>query len=151
EQPPQPDSDKEQPDEVGEVFTLLRRVKALVKAFPADVSLETIERLIKAWEIVRAAIYRLREPEKGEPMTDDSICPFGKHKGEPLRNVPDSYLRWWIKQNPDRNAIESKAATFDYRERAVALRGLKLWDYIAARFRPGINKGNISHLDPQSA
>lgn len=25
-------------------------------------------------------------------MTDDSLMPFGKHKGKPLRDVPDGYL-----------------------------------------------------------
>ncbi len=27
-------------------------------------------------------------------MNDDSIMPFGKHKGEKLANVPASYLLW---------------------------------------------------------
>ena len=27
-------------------------------------------------------------------MTDESIMPFGKHKGEKLANVPPSYLLW---------------------------------------------------------
>jgi len=27
-------------------------------------------------------------------MNDESIMPFGKHKGEKLANVPPSYLLW---------------------------------------------------------
>ena len=27
-------------------------------------------------------------------MTDDSIMPFGKHKGEKLANVPAAYMLW---------------------------------------------------------
>ena len=27
-------------------------------------------------------------------MTDESIMPFGKHKGEKMANVPASYLLW---------------------------------------------------------
>ena len=27
-------------------------------------------------------------------MTDESIMPFGKHKGEKLANVPPSYMMW---------------------------------------------------------
>jgi uncharacterized protein (DUF3820 family) len=27
-------------------------------------------------------------------MTDESIMPFGKHKGEKLANVPPEYLLW---------------------------------------------------------
>jgi hypothetical protein len=127
EQPPESDL-------VGEVFTLLRKAKSTIKAFPGDVSVETVERLARAVDIVRSAIYKLREPAKGEPFTDDSICPFGKYKGQPMRKVPDRYLRWWLKQNPDRKAIDEATATFDHREKAIALRSLKVWDYITERF-----------------
>ena len=27
-------------------------------------------------------------------MTDDSVMPWGKHKGEKLANVPAAYLLW---------------------------------------------------------
>jgi len=36
-----------------------------------------------------------------------TVCPFKKHRGEMLRNIPPSYLRWilgWIKEAPDRAA-----------------------------------------------
>ena len=39
-------------------------------------------------------------------MTDDSIMPFGKHKGQKLANVPASYLLWlrqaWEENPPQR-------------------------------------------------
>lgn len=28
-------------------------------------------------------------------MTDDSLMPFGKHKGKRMEDVPASYLHWW--------------------------------------------------------
>lgn len=28
------------------------------------------------------------------PLTDESLMPFGKHKGEKLANVPAEYLIW---------------------------------------------------------
>ena len=31
-------------------------------------------------------------------MTDESIMPFGKHKGEKLANVPSSYLLWLFEE-----------------------------------------------------
>lgn len=37
-------------------------------------------------------------------LTDESIMPFGKHKGEKMANVPASYLLWiydeWTLPNP---------------------------------------------------
>ena len=32
-------------------------------------------------------------------MTDDSLMPFGKHRGKKLIEVPDSYLFWLSKEN----------------------------------------------------
>ena len=32
-------------------------------------------------------------------MTDESIMPFGRHKGEPMANVPDKYLKWLWHEN----------------------------------------------------
>lgn len=34
---------------------------------------------------------------------DLTIMPFGKHKGVPLGEVPESYYRWWIGTAPPRN------------------------------------------------
>lgn len=37
-------------------------------------------------------------------LTDESLMPFGKHKGEKMANVPASYLLWiydeWTLPNP---------------------------------------------------
>lgn len=30
---------------------------------------------------------------------DDDLMPFGKHKGEKLRDVPDHYFRWFLNQD----------------------------------------------------
>jgi ParB-like chromosome segregation protein Spo0J len=143
EQPPESDL-------VDEVFTLLRKAKASIREFPVDVAVETVERLVKAVDIVRGAIYKLRAPAKADLLTDDSICPFGRHKGEPMRKVPDDWLRWWLSQNPDREAIEAKVDTFDHRERAIALRALRLWNYIAERFqsRDGVTQGENNNAAP---
>lgn len=39
-------------------------------------------------------------------LHDDDLMPFGKHKGQKLGSVPDSYWRWfldqdWCDQYPD--------------------------------------------------
>lgn len=33
---------------------------------------------------------------------DNSIMPFGAHKGKELANVPDNYLRWFWNENVSR-------------------------------------------------
>lgn len=33
-------------------------------------------------------------PEITQPFTDDSIMPFGKHKGKAMANIPARYLLW---------------------------------------------------------
>lgn len=43
-------------------------------------------------------------------FTDDSIMPFGKHKGAQLADVPDKYLLWLYEKgmgNPDLRAYIS--------------------------------------------
>lgn len=37
---------------------------------------------------------RIERQAKAKTFTDDTRCTFGKHKGQPLRDVPDGYLRW---------------------------------------------------------
>lgn len=42
--------------------------------------------------------------EKRSPaLNDDDPMPFGKHKGEPMRDVPASYLHWLWQQRPISN------------------------------------------------
>ena len=43
-------------------------------------------------------IYELADSLKPTPET--YLMPFGKYKGEPLSNIPDSYLGWLNDQNP---------------------------------------------------
>lgn len=47
-----------------------------------------------------------------EPLTDESLMPFGKHKGTKMINVPASYLLWLSKQE----WIEEWPAVLDYIE-----------------------------------
>lgn len=32
-------------------------------------------------------------------MTDESLMPWGKHKGEKMANIPPSYLLWLLDNN----------------------------------------------------
>jgi uncharacterized protein (DUF3820 family) len=38
-------------------------------------------------------------------VDDDSPMPFGKHRGEPLRDVPESYLVWLWNETDLRDAL----------------------------------------------
>lgn len=45
------------------------------------------------------------EPRREDPLEDDDEMPFGKYKGEPMREVPEDYLLWladqeWIERWP---------------------------------------------------
>jgi len=37
-------------------------------------------------------------PISKTPWTDETLMPWGKHKGTPLSDVPGSYLAWLIEQ-----------------------------------------------------
>ncbi len=38
-----------------------------------------------------------------EKLTDDSLMPFGKYKGQPMQDVPASYLHWFYHNGSDGN------------------------------------------------
>ena len=38
-------------------------------------------------------------PERSDPLDDESPMPFGKHEGDPLMDVPDSYFHWLSQQD----------------------------------------------------
>lgn len=40
-------------------------------------------------------------------MDDNSIMPFGKHKGEKLANVPASYLLWLYQQGISHHGLKN--------------------------------------------
>lgn len=43
-------------------------------------------------------------PDK--PLDDDSLMPFGKHKGVRMGNVPASYLHWyWTEAGGENNHV----------------------------------------------
>lgn len=46
-------------------------------------------------------------------LTDDSIMPFGEHKGKKLRDVPDNYLFWWFNE---KDAARHSPYLYDYCE-----------------------------------
>jgi uncharacterized protein (DUF3820 family) len=49
-------------------------------------------------------------------LTDESIMPFGKHKGKEMANVPASYLLWiydeWTLPNPRFGFVHQEVKTY---------------------------------------
>jgi uncharacterized protein (DUF3820 family) len=39
-----------------------------------------------------------------EPLNQESLMPFGKHKGTPIKDLPSSYVAWALENLDDRNA-----------------------------------------------
>lgn len=77
---------------------------------------------------------RAQQLDKSQPYSSSTLMPFGKYKDEPLGEVPDDYLLWWLSINPDWDVLYVEALYAKYPERAVALIKLKLHDYVATRF-----------------
>jgi hypothetical protein len=61
--------------------------------------------------------FMAKNTEEGKIMDDNSIMPFGKHKGEKMANVPAGYLLWLY------NEIDEKNKTFSPHQESV-------WRYI---------------------
>ena len=34
-----------------------------------------------------------------EPLNDDDLMTFGKHRGVKIKDIPASYLDWWMNQD----------------------------------------------------
>lgn len=53
-------------------------------------------------------------PKKHPPLTDDSPMPWGKHKGTPMKDVPDEYLIWVYKQVTEKNQWQYRGVVMAY-------------------------------------
>lgn len=57
--------------------------------------------------------WEIQEGQK--PYTDETPCPFGKHSGKKLKDVPDDWLLWFYNQNKDATITRPQAKLlFDY-------------------------------------
>jgi hypothetical protein len=80
--------------------------------------------------------------ERTAAFSDFSLMPFGAHKKVKLGDVPDNYLKWWLSQNPNADALSLDAEFGDFPKRMVARQKLKLFDYIQERFSTNGQNGH---------
>jgi hypothetical protein len=125
----------------------VRRWRRLAERYPSKEGSIAITRLLDERQAFRDYINRLRVEltDKKGPITKNSACPFGYYKGQCMSEVPDSYLRWWLSQNKDRSVIEMEVQYHGYPKKAIAIKKLKLWDYLQARFN-GDTDANTEEL-----
>jgi hypothetical protein len=115
----------------------VRTWRKLAEAHQNNVASKIILRLLderREWREELSTL-RLKVSDKHGPLDGSSPCPFGKeYKGEPLGQVPDSWLRWWFDQQ-DRDTILNEM-DFDpsWAKRKSAFKKLRLFDYLEQRF-----------------
>jgi len=133
EEPEEPEPKPERSEQVRETVSTLRRVKTQIVALKGVATPDDVDELEKAVNGLHIAVNKLCAPDKSEPLSDDSVMPWGKYKGKRLGTIHTSYLRWWLRQNPDRDEIESAAVTARYPEKAVLNQKLKFHAYATER------------------
>jgi hypothetical protein len=68
---------------------------------------------------------------KREPAyTDLDLMPFGKHKGEPMQDVPAHYLRWWWTEGDGKDYSKVIPQHDVDKQRLWILEKIKLANYI---------------------
>jgi hypothetical protein len=135
---PEPESEEPEPkpkrsEQVGEITSTLRKAKAQIVAFNGDATPDDVERIDKFINVLQIANNKLCAPDKSEPLTDDSVMSFGKYKGKRLSQIDTGYYRWWLSNNPDRDAMQSDAVIARYPEKAVLNQKLKFHAYATER------------------
>lgn len=98
---------------------------------------EIILRLLDELKLAHDEIIqlRLKTADKHGEYDDYTPCPFGKHKGDRLKDVPWDWLLWWISKNTDRDAIILEMDYGAWPKRATAVKKLRLFDYIKKRVK----------------
>jgi hypothetical protein len=123
----------------------IKEYRGLAAQHQGNVSARIITELLDEVQSYRDIINRLRSDitDKRGPYSDDTLMPFGSHKGECLGNVPDDYLKWWSRQpgNDNRSAIETDVRFSSYPQKAFAIQKLKMFDYV---------NGRLNHVETYS-
>ncbi len=114
----------------------IRRYRALAAKYPGNVSSTIINKLLDELQAAGIEIreLRLKTADKYGEYDDFTPCPFGKeHKGQLLKDVPDDWLRWWLTQNSREEILTDMDFGRDWGKRAMAVKKLRLYDYLTAR------------------
>lgn len=84
--------------------------------------------------------------EQNSEYSDYTLMTFGKYGKPPegpkkLADVPNEYLEWWFNKNSDRNIIILEMDHGPFQQRAVAIKKLRLHDYIKRKQRDAQRDG----------
>lgn len=114
----------------------IKEYRALAAQYPTKRAAQIINHILDDNQEMRRELNQLRakQLDKSGPFSATTLMPFGKYKGEPMHEVPDDYLSWWIEQNPDWDVIYIEVLYAKFPERAIAKQKLKLHDYVTERF-----------------
>jgi hypothetical protein len=109
----------------------IRRYRALAAKHPDNVASKIITHLLDEYKTVtdENGILRLKTADKHGEYDDFTPCPFGKHKGQHLKDVPYDWLQWWFNQSK-RDDILFDMDYGPWPKRLMAVKRLRLWDYL---------------------
>jgi len=101
-------------------------------------------------------VERLRQiaDEEHAVMSEYSLMPFGKYARPPLgprklADVPKDYLKWWLANNPDRGVILLEIQHGEYAKRAMAVKALRMWDFLKNHLTTTSDGSNQMETDRQ--
>jgi hypothetical protein len=129
----------------------IRKYRALVQRHPGNVSAKIITHLLDELKVAHDEITKLRiaTADKHGEYDDYTPIPFGQHKGERLKDVPEDYLYWWWSKNSDRSAILFDMDFGKWPDRISAVKKLRLHDYLKVKYGNQVQTHIQSAADTQ--
>ena len=124
----------------------IKEYKALALAYPGKRGSEVILRLLDEIQEYHREIVelRLKTADKFGEYDDHTPCPFGKEwKGYKLKDVDWEWLQWWFSKNMRRDEIIIDMDFGPWPKRKMAVRKLRLHDYIKRRLKEQRNGASI--------
>jgi len=124
----------------------IRSYKALAQKYPGKRGSEIILRLLDELQEAGKEIVelRLKTADMAGEYDDYTPCPFGTEwKGQRLKDVDWEWLQWWFSKNMRRDAIILDMDFGPWPQRKMAVKKLRLHDYIKRRMKSQSNGQGI--------
>jgi len=82
-------------EKLAETIEFLKRLAVVIKNPDTKLSTDEVDNLKDAVDTLNKAFMdRMKAP-----FTDNTLMPFGKHRGTPLKDVPAGWLDWFMDQD----------------------------------------------------